>query len=789
MIRERSGGYLRVFLIAAAVSAVFFVPAMIWDRGYFIFLGDFNSQQIPFYQLAHKAVHAGNLGWNWYTDLGANFIGTYSFYLLGSPFFWLTMPFPNSFLPYLMGPLLILKFACAATTSYAWLKRHVQERSFAQLGGLLYAFSGFSIYNIFFNHFHEPMIFFPLLLIAIDELVDNGTKGVFALAVCVNCVVSYFFFVGEVVFTVVYFFTRFLTKGYVLTWKRFIQLALEAVLGMLMSMFLFWPSLLVMLSNYRVNNYADGFDLWIYVNNQRVPAILFSFLFPNELPSKQILLPDASVKWTSLTAYLPLFSCAGALAYCRTRRRNWLKSLLVVLLIMALVPAFNSLFVAMNRAYYTRWFYMFTLMLVLATIKMLDEGRAVEMERMTLKVLIVTAVLVVILAVTPDKLKDGTWRIGLFSSDSALQFAVITSFALISLGISLLLLDILKKDPVRYAHRAMLAVCILAAFYGNFYIIWGKTRSYDTHEYMIPDVLEGSFRAQEDDPFFRIDADDSCINIGMFWEVPCIRAFNSLVPASIFEFYDFIGEHRGVKSVPEYDQYPIRSMLSVKYFVDAQDVGEAFLDSSMEENEIHYTPKMPGFELMDVQNHYDIYENRHFIPMGFFYDSYCTVEEAETVTEKNRPHLMLQSMILSEEDADTYGSLFADHIENPKSLEYSEDAYYAACEDRNRVTADSFTQNGDSFTATMHTENEGLAFFSVPYDEGWTAYVNGAQAPIVKANIGFMAVPVPAGDSTIEFRYKTPGGAFGAAVSAAGFAIWGIYLLTAAILNRKKRAK
>ena len=52
------------------------------NKGYFFFYGDFNVQQIPFYKLAHEAVRSGSLFWNWYTDLGANFIGSYSFYLI-----------------------------------------------------------------------------------------------------------------------------------------------------------------------------------------------------------------------------------------------------------------------------------------------------------------------------------------------------------------------------------------------------------------------------------------------------------------------------------------------------------------------------------------------------------------------------------------------------------------------------------------------------------------------------------------------------------------------------------
>ena len=101
---------LMTFLIAFFVATAFFIPFLITGHGYFIFFGDFNVQQIPFYRYCHDAVRNGQFGWSYVTDLGSNFIGSYAFYLLGSPFFWLTIPFPGSVVPYLMAPLLILKF-------------------------------------------------------------------------------------------------------------------------------------------------------------------------------------------------------------------------------------------------------------------------------------------------------------------------------------------------------------------------------------------------------------------------------------------------------------------------------------------------------------------------------------------------------------------------------------------------------------------------------------------------------------------------------------------------------
>ena len=55
------------------------------------------------------------------------------------------------------------------------------------------------------------------------------------------------------------------------------------------------------------------------------------------------------------------------LAYWFAARGGWLKRLLAVSAILALVPMGNHLFVLENWSYYARWFYMPTLMMVLAT--------------------------------------------------------------------------------------------------------------------------------------------------------------------------------------------------------------------------------------------------------------------------------------------------------------------------------------------------------------------------------------------------------------------------------------
>ena len=94
-----------------------------------------------------------------------------------------------------------------------------------------------------------------------------------------------------------------------------------------------------------------------------------------------------------------------------------------------------------------------------------------------------------------------------------------------------------------------------------------------------------------------------------------------------------------------------------------------------------------------------------------------------------------------------------------------------------------FTYDSDGFDAEINLEKSKLVFFSVPYDKGWTAYVNGKPADIEKVSYGFMAVKADAGENTIEFRYETPGLKIGIVISIIGLICLGAYI----VVFRKKK--
>ena len=772
---KEKGSAISIFLTAILCAACFFVPYMILDEGYFLFFGDFNVQQIPFYQLAHNAVRSGEMGWSFTTDLGANFIGSYTFYLLGSPFFWLTIPFPNSFVPYLMGPLLILKFGFCALTAYLYLNRFAKNSLTAQIGAMLYAFSGFSVYNIFFNHFHEPLIFFPLLLLAFEYLITENRRGVFAITVALCAVINYFFFVGMLVFRIIYMVIRLISKAVKPHWTLVLWAFFEVILGILLAAFILLPSYRAIAGADRVNNITLGWNSLLYGKESIYANVFEIFFFPPDLPARPVFFPKSDVKWSSLGAWMPVFSMVGVFAWCKAKRGHWIKRIIITSAIMAMVPILNSSFYMFNDAYYARWFYMPILMMCLATVLAIEEGK-IGWKKPFITVSAITLGIALVIGLFPQKKADSKdVIIGLFTDPKnpmyRTRFIVTVLIAVCGLLVLALLLYLRKLNSKKFLQTSVIAVAVVSIIYANCFIIWGKQHSYSNEE-MIDNLIESNLTLSGDPDTYRIDVYSGVDNTAMFLGYSSINCFHSIVPTSVTKFYTFIGEQRGVASRPKDDSYPIRSLLSVKYLV-ARQGGDSFIDEDGR-------TKMYGFSYIDTQQGFDIYENENYIPYGFSYDVYVTEDKFEKYYTSEKAKLMLKAIVLNPFQVKKYGHMFQSLDEcygDGNNLYLSNSSMTEDCERLRETAATSFKTGKNSFEATVTREKETLVFFSIPYDEGWRAYVNGEEVVIEDVNMGFMAVPVKAGDSTIVFEYETPGLKTGIIISSAALLVLIAYMV------------
>ena len=774
---------LQTFLWGVGLSFLIFLPWMIYNGGYFFFYGDFNVQQIPFYQMIHDSLQQGNIGWSYTTDLGANIIGSYSFYNIGSPFFWLTLIFPSSVVPYMMAPLLMLKFGFASMAAYLFLRRYVRCQRYAMLGSLLYAFSGFGIYNIFFNHFHEAMITFPLILAAMDCFILDKRKGYLAFSVFAAAFVNYYFFVGQAVFVFIFWCVRMITGSYRMRFIEFLRMVLEIITGFLCAGIVLVPSIFAVLQNSRLDSFPHGWSAVVYTSEQRYMHIISSLFFPPDMPAYANFTPDSNAKWASVAAWLPLFSMVGVFAFYNLNTHKWLRKFIPILFVMAMVPVFNCLFQAFNTAYYARWFYMMTLMLSLATIVTLDH-KETDYKPSLIRTFLITGIITALIGLMPvdsvtDKNSDHTVGIEKYPD----RFWAWVGVAFVGLA-ALAIILCLRSRRKLFNRIISISLSVMIVGYGNLLVGTGVVNANYDADFIAGRAIgnKGVFEKELSDLHnVRSDFYETMDNMGMFWQIPTIQAFQSIVPGSVMDYYKSIGVERSVGSRPGTDVYGIRSFLSVRYLFD-------YTDDSKKFTNVVDTTEMPGWEKIMNKNGFDVYRNNYYIPYGFTYDEYITEEEFDSVSESNRHLLMLKAMVLNPEQEKKYGDILTHH-EGLSSFSYTEKAYFDDCKARSILTCtDTVFENNRITSHFTAGKKDELVFFSIPYEGGWSATVNGEPAEIEKVNVGFMAVKVPAGKtSEIVFTYSTPGLALGAVVTAAGAVLLAVYMILWKAPKRRRR--
>ena len=767
--------------LCALTAAIFFLPFYILDGGFFHYAGDFNSQQITFYRYMNGFVKGAGYPdsafagaprntFSWATDLGSGVMNAYSFYLYGSPFFWLSVLLPQSWLPYMMVPLLVLKFGVAGGGAYLYLRRYVKNANYAVLGACLYALSGFAVYNVFFNHFVDVVALFPYLLWALDEAIYEDRHGLFAFWVAVNLLNNYFFFVGQVIFLCIYFVCKLTAKDFRLTGRKFGHLLWESVLGVAMGCLLLFPAVLSLLQNPRTIDLSSGWGFLTYAKVQQYLAILLSWILPPDSPYLTSVWSEGVIKWTSMTAYLPLCSLAGAMAYWRSRKADSKKRIVAVCAVCALVPVLNSAFYALNSSYYARWYYMPTLILAAMTVNALEDPEVdLDAPARGISWIMLATLVFAVVPVRDDTTE--TWSFGVLKNPG--QFFAVLGFGLLGLMLYRYLCGVWRQDS-RFVQRMTAAVLVFACAFTMVHIGIGKFGQWHTDS----DLVEQDTNAlllKNDLPEgdYRIDTYKIHDNIGMWLDKSCLQYFGSTAAPSILSFYPGLGVKRDVRSEPEITNYALRGLLSVEYLITTPEKRESFEDEADE-----------GWTYLADVDGYALYHNDNYVPMGFTYDYYVTEATYEASIKTLRSNLLLRALVLEDEDVEKYSSYLT---ELPDALldDLHYDSYTQDCADRRAHSCSVFQMNNAGFHAEITMDKPNLVFFSVPYDDGFTAYVNGEKTGILRVDEGLMAVLCPAGTSSIDFVYQAAGLSASRVVTAVAIPVWVVYV--AYFVRRKRR--
>ena len=803
---------LKSFLWGILIAALFIVPSLIIDRGRYLYSDDFNNQIIPFYQLMSSAIKNGEFGWNWYTDLGTSFVGGYSYYSLGSPFFWIMVPFPVDWIPYLLGPITILKIGLSSLTAYVFLKRYTKDKNNAVIGAMLYAFSGFAVSSISFG-FSDNLVFFPLLLSALDSFIYEDKRGKFAFIAAVCAIVNYYFFAAEIMFCLIYWIVRTATKSYRISVSKSLQLFFEAILGTGMAMTILLPSLYHFVGNAIGNDKGmNGWNYYIYESLYSYAQIVISFFLPPETVSGNVYLAEENNKWLSVTGYLPLFSMSGVFAVIFNKHRNkWLRVFYAVCTVFMFVPVFNSFFQLFIEYRYMRWLFMLMLVMSLGSVMALEDSSA-KWKKAVVTNLVGVIIVTLIIGFTPNSGK------GLGIMCNSAQFWLLAVIAFLNIALCVLFLKLYKhkRDAFKRFGALIVSSAIILVTASNYGIL--KVQSYKDYGIYETNLINGGDEIHIDDiQNWRTDvvnlADyselmydeehignltnaqieeinlnavrsigsgrDSFIvdneNTTMYWRIPGVQCIHENVSSSISDFYNALGFSRENSSNLPMSLYGARSFLSVKYMMNYSGTDYKVTDKNSDFI-------MPGWKYYDTQNGYDIYENKYVLPIGFTFDSFIVNTEFEKIPEQYR-HLVLTDSLVVDSIDNMFECVGAGMAQRSMSeLSFTQEDYFKNCEARKNNACYDFKRDKKGFEAKIDVEKDDnfeyrMVFFSVPYDKGWSAKVNDEKADIINVDYGFMAVKVPTGGtSTIRFNYHTSGIIYGTFVGVVCLVLLVIYL-------------
>ena len=807
MLKSERKYYLQAFFLALVAAAVAVLPIVIYSGGYLTYYGDYNAQQIPFFKHTIESMHNGELGWSWDTGLGVNFMAAYGGIMV-SPFTWLAALFPAELSQYTMAPILVLKIAFCSLFAYCYVRRFVKRPESAVIGGLLYAFSGFSIYNIVYFFFHESLMLFPLLLIALEEAVVCKRRGVFGLTVFACFTMSYFFFFEECIFLVIYFVVRCITcKEFRINAKDFLCLAFESIAGCAMACFIVIPSIYHVFSMNRVGTLLNGMNLLFYENPERLGVIIMSFFLPPQPACINYIFNDYDSLWQSNAAFLPFFSFVGVLAFFRnSEKKNWLRIILLICGIFIFVPGLNAIFAMMNYNYYARWYFMPVLMMCLATVLALENEKT-DWRFSYWFTFGATALLLAVYLFLPVQRTeyeygevDGTSQskylvTKLFTGNVKVEQIILFVLAFGCLAALWFTLKSRKKRSVKKFYEDVISYVVVASLVISCYCMFAcrlEGSIYKTYNQIMDSDI-----SLDDDEFFRINTNSEARNYAMLWGYSSPLVFSSMLTAGVTEMDGVIQGNPDSDLVARYSVNDVayNALTRTKYYLLNRDKLQEQIMEGTDKEEYTDAIAYGTMSYYDTQGIYDIYKNDYVIPAAYSFDTYCTKTELEKhvyhedqdengAGYSTATNLMLHSVVLDSAQIEKYSDILAHEELSREELDF--ERFKQDVAEKNALSTDTFDVGKGTFSARTSYDRDRLVVFSVAYEDGWSAEIDGEPAKVECVNYAFNAVRVPAGEHEIVFTYKTPGLSMGIVISVVGAAALAVYCIVIYIVLKRR---
>lgn len=315
----------------------------------FILSKDALNQHLPLLAKYREAlisfVHHPRLNfWSWQMGLGSDTFQVYSYYTIGDVFSYLALLFPAAKITLAYQVINIIRMYCVGL-AFIYFAQHFKFRnSVILMGATTYLVNSFLLYACIAQPFFTtPFIIFPLIVVQIERILQEGSPwplaGAFTWMLVSNYYLAYVLGIGSFLYLVLRVGTHYrrtLNYG-----KTFLKLAFATITSVLLSAVLLVPEIIAVTNSTRTGSlFANGLKTYP----------LYYYLF---LPKSLINGGQWYFMFWSALGIVSIGFIALVYIYSRPRKYPLLTISLGLALIMLLIPAvgafFNGMMSASNR--------------------------------------------------------------------------------------------------------------------------------------------------------------------------------------------------------------------------------------------------------------------------------------------------------------------------------------------------------------------------------------------------------------------------------------------------------
>lgn len=322
----------------------------------------------------------------------------------------------------------------------------------------------------------------------------------------------------------------------------------------------------------------------------------------------------------------------------------------------------------------------------------------------------------------------------------------------------------------------------------------------NNNEYAGEDTAQAvAWASSADEDYYRIEktySGGTYFNGSMTWDYPgvsyYIGTYNKYVQTFFRAFWPeavYGGGELGEKYVV-YQQDPandvMNELLGIRYVLDKDGMPDA-----SEDMELYTSDGAEG--VTNTDGDINVYKNKSMTGFGMLYTTVVSESDIYGLADKLSfrdkldRYLVIEDAVIEEIEQDKNGiKILSVEETGNDELTYDRDSSENGASIAEKAEHVEINKTAEGkYTCTVSAGADAILFLPIPYDEGWSANVNGEKTQVIRADLGFVAIPLSEGNNDVILSYNTPYLKTGLIMTIVGVVI---YIICFFIIQRKSMA-